>query len=118
MNVKLGELKLAEKSLQEIGELKLPPKSSIHIARMARKVKNELNTLEEQRQKLVKDIGVTDESGNVKVPDEKMGEFIERMNEMMSVEVEVDVTPITEDMLGTVEVKPNDLMKLGPLFAS
>ena len=115
IKVSLGDLKQAEQGLVDLVDMNLTPKSSITVARIVKMIGVELALLEDQRQKLVREIG-TETKGDYRVPEERMQEFHKKIQEMLEVEIDLNVEPITEAMLGNIQIKPKTILSLGPLF--
>ena len=110
----LGELKTAEQPLTKLAEEKVHARASILVARLVKKVAMELSLLEEQRIKLVKELG-EEKEGSFLVPEGRVPEFQAKFLEMLGVSVTLDCEPLTESIFEGVSVSARDLLLLGPL---
>jgi len=93
MKVTNGDIFNAREALQTLMKERLPVKVSYWLARLARKLNDQLTIIEEVRQGLVKQYGEPDEKGeNIQIqPGSKnMGPFLADLNELMGQEVELD----------------------------
>jgi hypothetical protein len=86
--MKLGELKSIEGPLKKIVNSELPVSLAYKISKMIGKVSSELAALEEFRIQLINKYGEKDEVGNVRVPQDKLKDFMEDYNSILHEEVE------------------------------
>jgi hypothetical protein len=84
--------------------------SQLWISRIIRKLNEELQNFDEQRQKLVSQYGEPQENGNVIVTQENMEAFAKELNELAALEIELDFSPVPLDELGDIKMKPAELM--------
>lgn len=115
----LGALVQAEQALAAIGALKLSPKHAYHLKKLRTLVASETQHFQEQRGQYIKELGTPREDGayEVKPDSPHIAEFFARLNELVTIPVELPIAPITLDMLGDEKVSAQDLMQLGPLLA-
>ena len=99
--VTLNELKALEEYLPICDELHLPIATSYKFAKFLDLVKRELIILEEERRKLVKKYGTSDENEQVKVPEDKYEEFFKEFQELLSQEVTLEYNPISINEFGS-----------------
>lgn len=112
MKFKLGELYNVTRGLNELMAIKMPAKAAYRVAKIVRVVNPELTEIEKQRVELVKKHGVADDKGNINVPEDKLPVFTAEFQELLGQEVELDIQPVTEDLLEGVTIAPNLLMAL------
>lgn len=77
---------------QAVGKLSaidLPAKQAYGLARFLKEAGEHYEAVEKQRIKLVEKYGATNDSGQVTVTPEQMGDFVTEFNELLSVEVDV-----------------------------
>jgi hypothetical protein len=117
INTTAGKLKVAEDAIARLTQASLPAKAAYHICKLARLASQEMKFFEEQRVKLVQELGTVHENGTTTVDDpEKLKAFQDKYTELTELNVEIDWFPITISMLETVQITPGDLMALGPLL--
>lgn len=109
----------AERALTRLADIQLPVKSAYQVAKLLRAVRVETQYGEEQRVKLIRELGVetkTPEGQQFTVTVENREDFARRMSELMKLAVEIQVVPLTLEMFGTVTVSASDLDALGSLL--
>jgi len=112
--VTLGELVQAEEALQRLIEVKLPAKQAYHVAKLVRLIKAETQHYHAQREEAIRDLGDATADGlEVRVPPDKMPEFLKRLNELFSVETRIDWPPLA--LADLPDITPGDLLRLGSL---
>ena len=78
---------------------------------MVAKVDRELKLYNELRNKLIKELGEVGEDGNYEVKDKKkLKELFEKVEELQSVEVELDFEPIKLEEVGDVNIESRSLV--------
>jgi len=82
---------VAREPLQKLLGEKFPVKISYGLAKLAKKLNDQLEVIEEVRQSLIKKYGESNEKGQMEVKQdgENWGKFIEEFNELMAQEVEI-----------------------------
>jgi len=89
MKVKLGEIYRTKDSLQKVSELNIPAKIGIRIARLIRKLAEEIQTIDNQRNLLVKKYG-EEKDGQIVVKQDKLMDFITEFNDALEQEIEIE----------------------------
>ena len=112
MKLKLSQIVNSIESLNVLVDTKFPAKVSYRLKRIVDKVNPILKTYNEKRDELITEYGTKDEvSGNMSVTDpEKIKLFMEKLNEILEVEEEVDITPIPSEFLGDTEVEAKHIV--------
>ena len=102
--------------LQELVKSKFPAKTSLELVRMVRAINEKLIPVEEVRDKLVREYGTNDGSGNIglKPGDANWEQFNEEFGEIIQETVEIATKPVF--IPGTVEVEPAVVMILERLI--
>lgn len=100
--MKLGQIFQARPALNKLAENELSPKYLYKVSKMLAKVNKELQFIDENRNKLIQELGYEVKEGEWKVKDEKLQEFIKRFNEILDIDSETDITvvqiPTTENI--------------------
>jgi len=111
MKVKLHQIVNSAEPLKTLIEVKLPVKISYRLKRLVNKLAPILTTYNEKRNELVKEFGEVQEDKNIKVTEEKLKPFLEKLNEVLEVEEEIDFELINIEDLGDVVIAPKDLVE-------
>ena len=92
MKLKLAQIVESKDALSNLLNERLSVKVSYALQRNVQKLNPELETYEKSRVELIKNKhGVMQEDGNYAVKKENAPAFIEDLNELLSVEVDVDI---------------------------
>lgn len=114
----LATLVACEPALSRLAAIALPAKTAYQIAKLARAVTGETKLFHESRDKKIRELGAPSEDGQqIMVPPDRTGEFVQYVNELATVEVKLDATPIAFADLSAVNVTAADLLVLEPLLA-
>ena len=108
----------SREALQKLMAERLPVKTSYWLAKMARKLNDQLEVIEAVRIGLIKQYGTQDEGEqnvSVKAGSENYARFVADFNELMSQEVELDIEKVKlpEDGL---TIAPEVLFALDPFI--
>lgn len=114
MKIKLSDIVNSVTALSKLGEEKLPIKLSYSIQRNIRLLQPELKSFEDARLNLIKDCGIKLPDENWQVQPDHMKEFIEKIEELVSVEIELDIHKIS--MNENINISANDLLLLSWMF--
>ncbi len=98
MKVKLAQVQRAQQALQKLLTVNFPIKTAFKLSRMIKPFNAVLADIEEQRTKLVKQHGEPVEEG-FKVKDSSMSVFQKELFEFLQEEVNIEVEPISIDLL-------------------
>jgi len=112
MKLALGDIRLMKDPMIKLLDEPLPIKIAWKLTKLVKVFDKELGEIEEFRVNLIKKMGVSGEDGSIKVPDDKMEEFIEEFNELLQNEVEVDFEPIEVEQLGDIKIDTQSLIAL------
>lgn len=106
----------AEEALQRLSEVKLPAKQAYHVAKLIRLIKAETQHYHAQREEAIRELGdATADGSEIRVPPDKMPEFVKRLNELFAVETRIDWTPLR--LADLPDVTAADLLRLGALVS-
>lgn len=114
--MKLKQLIDAESALHRLMNTPLPAAVAFRIQRVIRVVQPELQSYEEQRLKLVHELGEKGEDGRTIVTPENMPAFNEQLEALWAEEVELHYKPLPIKDLGNTAVTAADLLALDWLF--
>jgi hypothetical protein len=103
MKLALGRLKNSEQALIKLSTSTLPINIAYKVSKILKIVSSELTDLEEHRKKLVQKYGSENEDGNIIVENQNIDKFVEELNPLLLVEIELPFEKINASTL------PNDL---------
>lgn len=94
------------KSLNDLQDSKiaLNIRVSYKLARIKRIVQSFVNTIQEEQMKLYKKYGEPQDDDTIKIPAEKMNEFTKDYKELLNINNDVDIEPISVGDLDEVEI--------------
>ena len=116
MTFKLGEIRNMKDPLIVLLDKPLPIKVAWNLNKLVKVFDKELADIEEFRVDLIKKLGIENEDGSVKVPDDKMNDFVDEFNELLNQEMEISFEPISVDVLGDTTISAKDMMILERIF--
>lgn len=105
-------------ALSALAATKLPAKTGYRVAKALNTFRSDIASYEEQRNKLVSELGtpVNDGSGNFKFEGEAFKAFNEQHEAMLEEEVSPSFASICPDDLGNAEIEPVHLAVLDGIF--
>jgi hypothetical protein len=115
MKIRLIEIKMIESSINKLMETNLPVKTAYRLSKLLKDVSSELQTLEENRVRLVRkyaDVKEDTPEQEVKVPKDKVEPFQNEFNELLQTEVEIKFDPVSISDLEEVRLTPIDILRL------
>lgn len=113
--MKLLDLVIAQEALQALTALELPAVISFQIARILRPIDAEFRSYEEARFKLIERLGEKKDNQIVVKP-ENVEEFNTEHKALLDVELELEITKLSPDVLGDATISTGYLMALWFLF--
>lgn len=116
MTIKLENLVNGAAALNELAQKDLSIAVSYRVAKLLKAAKAELDIYNEQRIKLLQDVGSTlsDDGSQYYVPEDKKAEFAEKYNQLSNIEVEL---PDRVDISGeNITMSPDLLIALEPFI--
>jgi len=129
VKIYLGELDSILTGLDSLINKELPIKLSYSLSKLIKTLESEYKILMEKRNKLIDKYAerddknkfiITNESGRqmTKIKDEFIDECQGKLQELYSIEVEIDFQPISIDLLGDISMSPKDLLVLDKFIQS
>lgn len=106
MTVKFSDILDANTALGKLSQERLPVRQSVSLARLIKKLNEEMNLFNEQRERLLKQYGEYKEgAGGYEIPKENLPTFRKDFDELINSEVETgtDKIKITLQKDGTIE---------------
>jgi uncharacterized protein (DUF342 family) len=123
IKIYLGEIDSILTSLDSLVNKELPIKLSYSLSKLIKNLESEYKILMEKRNKLIdkyaerddkNNFVITNESGRqmTKIKNEFIDECQGKLQELFSIEIEIDFEPIPIDLLGDISISPKDLLVL------
>lgn len=109
-----------QKALTNVMQAKLPAKAAYRLSRIAAKLAPEMEAYEKQRYALFQELGteVADKPGTFEITGpEGHTKLREQLDPLLDEEINIDLDPVTEDMLGNADLTAGDLMMLEKVIA-
>lgn len=97
--MKYGFVLEAAETLKKLVDTPMPRIRRLELRRVIKQVDGVLEAFTEERNSLIEEFG-----GEVSQEHERWGEFIEQYNELLNVESEVELTPLSPSLLDEVEM--------------
>lgn len=124
VKVKLLDIVNSREALSTLMNEKLPMVVSYKLAKIFKIVAPELDLLEQQRQKMIRELGEPlsedEENGAWKVKKENEKEFQKQFEELLQEEVELDFDPVPVSIFDAlddkVSIAPMELAKIAFIF--
>lgn len=114
MKLKNGEIFNAKEPLNKLMAVKLPVKTSYELAQLAHKLKNQIQIIDEVRDRLIATYGkpATNIPGGSQITpaDEGFPKFAEELGELLDQEIEIEFNIVK--LPPTLEIEPYVLMAL------
>lgn len=124
MNIKIESIINSVEVLKKITNAEIPIQTSYYIAKNIEKIEKELEFFEKERTKIVKKYGekkedgelIVSENGNVNIVD--VENFNKEMQELNSLEVELDIVKINiEDLRDSkISITPREVLSISYLL--
>jgi predicted phage-related endonuclease len=104
-------------SLNNVMNLPLPAKESYRLGVAAKLIQDRITVYEKARQNLVAKYGErVEQEGVIRVKPENIEDFNKEIEGLLKEEVEVNMNPISIDLLGDNKVNARDMANLSPFF--
>lgn len=95
---------------------KIPAKGAYWLGRLAAKIEAEWKAANEQRIALIKEVGVEQEDKSIKVPDDKLTEFMAKWKSVADEVIELDAPRIKLAHFGDCLADLGDMIALAPFI--
>jgi len=119
MKILLKDILENAEALSNLLKQNMPVQLAYRLSKLSKAINDELKHFEEQRNKLIIKYG-KEIDGNYQIdPEDKeaVKNYINDLNKLAEVEIEIAYKPIKIDQLGSeLKISPNDLAKLSVFF--
>lgn len=120
ITVKIMDLVNGTSALQKLAGAQLKAKLAWQVSRILKAADVEMQSFNETRMTLINKYGekdesgelITDDQGNCKIIPDKLIEFTNEMNDLISNEVEINANKINMDDLGDINFTPSEIASL------
>ena len=113
MNITISEILNAKPVLEKLVDKEISIKTAYRLSRVIKELNGELQTFEEQRQKLVHKYGTQKKDapeGSITVTEENMGEFQKELSELLTAELNLNCTPMDIDEFDDVKLTTSEIL--------
>jgi hypothetical protein len=113
MEITISEILNAKPVLEELVDKEISIKTAYRLSRIIKELNNELQTFEEQRQKLVQKHGEQQEDapeGNIVVSEENMPAFQQELAELLMATLNLNCEPMHIDEFGDIKMRTSELL--------
>ncbi len=111
MKIKLRQITGSVEALKTLIGMKLPIAVAYNISKLIPQVDSESKFYEEKRMALVKEYGAeTEVKGNFQVTPENLSKFVEELNDVGELEVELNFNKVKISDLGDATIEPKYLI--------
>jgi hypothetical protein len=112
MKVTVKQILEGQQSIAKLLDKSLPAATAFRLGRLVSKVDAELKVFDDQRTKLVQEMGEDIGEGKFKIKDENIDKFNAEMNTLMAIEIDIDVQQLSISEFGAIEVTARDLLQI------
>jgi hypothetical protein len=116
MMIKLSQVYNSMEALNRLSELPIPVTISFKLAKLLKQLTNEIELLEKLRQKLIKQYGKEDETGNFTVLEENKEVFFKEFTDLLNTKITIEFEPISIDLIKNLNLSISDMSRLDYLF--
>lgn len=124
IQVKLNDIVNSAETFSKIMQQSFKGSLAFKIARLVRELDKEMQTFNEERQKIIRKYGEKDENGeliidennNVKFNNNKIVEVNEEFNSLLNTELEINADKLPEDSMDAFEITPQEMMNIEKFF--
>jgi hypothetical protein len=127
IKIKLGDLLVADQTLQALGDIDLPARAAYDVAKMAKVIAPDVQIFNDKRNALVKELGEDREpteaerangatSSITAVKAENLDEYNRRVQELLDLDIEINLVGLDLSRFGDkFMLKPRQIFSLGAL---
>lgn len=120
----MSDLLNATETLQKLSQKELKAKLALSIARMLKEAEREIQNFNEVRMNLINKHGekgedgqlITDENGNCKILPESVEEFTKELNDLVTMELEINANKLKLDDLENIDFTPSEMVTIEPFI--
>ena len=110
--MKLGNVVTSLPALQKLAGETLTPKTLYWVSKLLSKLDTEISFFNEERTKIVTELGEEVENDKWKIPQENRAEFERRMDDLLNVEIDTEFKVVQIPVTENVKLSYNDIRML------
>lgn len=108
----MGQIVTALPALQKLADEKLTLKTLYKVSNLLSKADREISFYNSERYKIVESLGNNLQDDKWQIPEENRAEFESRMSELLNLEVDAELTPVTVPTSEDLHMSYNDIKAL------
>jgi len=124
IKIKLSNVVNATETFNKIMQQSFKGSLAFKIARLARELDKEMQTFNEERQKIIQKYGnkdengelIIDENGNVKFDNANIEEINQEFNSLLETELEINADKLPMDSIDNFEITPQEMLNIEIFF--
>jgi len=124
IEIKLGEIMSSMDTMQKLANVSFKGKTAFQIARILKKLDDEIKTFNDTRSTLIQKYGVKDENGqlivdeqgNCKLQEDGVVDFNKELNELLNTTIEINANKLDVNSLDEGDFTPADMIALEPFI--
>lgn len=110
--MKLGTVVTAIPALKKLAACELTPKTLYKVSKLLAKLDKETEFFDANRNRLIRELGEETESGKWEVKEANREAFFGKVNELLDIDIDEEITPITLPTSEDFRLSYNDLCLL------
>ena len=124
IKIKLNDVVNATETFTKIMQQSFKGSLAFKIARLARELDKEMQTFNEERQKIIQKYGnkdengelIVDENGNVKFDNANIAEINQEFSSLLETELEINADKLPMDSIDNFEITPQEMLNIEVFF--
>lgn len=124
MTVTVQNIVESQEVMRVLSNKSLRGRTAFKVARLLKKIEEELNTFNDTRVKLIESYAKKDEDGNFVTNDkneyqfdtENANKFVAEINKLLAEEIQIEANPIKIDELEDLDFTPAEMAQLEPFI--
>jgi len=124
IKIKLSDVVNATGTFNKIMQQSFKGSLAFKIARLARELDKEMQTFNEERQKIIQKYGnkdengelIIDENGNIKFDNANIEEINQEFNSLLETELEINADKLPMDSIDNFEITPQEMLNIEVFF--
>jgi len=124
IKIKLSDIVNATETFNKIMQQSFKGSLAFKIARLARELDKEMQTFNEERQKIIQKYGnkdengelIIDENGNIKFDNADLIEINQEFNSLLETELEINADKLPMDSIDNFEITPKEMLNIEVFF--
>ncbi len=116
IKITLQQLLDSKPALEKIAKQDIDIVQSFKLARVIRELNDHFKDYDEQRIALIKKLGTEDKDGNFEVKGDAKEEFVNEMEKLFGIEVDLSFEPFKLSEFKGIKISPGDALGLEVIF--